>query len=194
MDTNPHVDASSQYAVPGEPGVYWCARHKKVKTRLRCGRCETPICPKCTKMGPTGARCPDCASHRTSHIYQVSPLHYILTFIAASLFSVVGSALIGAVGLFILFFAPVVGTLLGKAVTFVTRGKRGTMLAVVASVGAALGALVPLGLTWLSVASAAPLPGQDGGQAVLALSLLPQLGYVLVYLALVIPSLWYWIR
>src|SRR5947207_8198116 len=38
-----------------------CARHPNVETVLRCGRCETPICPKCLISTPVGARCPTCA-------------------------------------------------------------------------------------------------------------------------------------
>lgn len=48
----------------GEAGVYFCARHPKVKTRLRCGRCEVPICPKCTVFSPAGTRCRDCARNK----------------------------------------------------------------------------------------------------------------------------------
>ncbi|MDQ3813696.1 MAG: hypothetical protein M3347_07070 [Armatimonadota bacterium] len=186
---------SAGLEVPGEPGVYWCARHRKVKTRLRCGRCETPICPKCTRMGPTGARCPDCASHRTTHIYQVSPLHYVLTFVAAAILSVIGAVLIQAIGFYIVFFAPVAGTMLAKAITFVTRGKRGTMLAIVASIGTVLGAVTPLGIMWLIAAgTGAQAAGAAGGAGVAAAMMLPQVGYVLLYLCLVIPSLWYWIK
>lgn len=39
----------------------FCYRHKKAPTNLRCGRCDQPICTKCTVMGPAGPRCPDCA-------------------------------------------------------------------------------------------------------------------------------------
>ena len=38
-----------------------CARHTGTETVLRCGRCETPICPRCMVPTPVGARCPDCA-------------------------------------------------------------------------------------------------------------------------------------
>src|SRR5262245_36213193 len=38
-----------------------CARHRNVETYLRCGKCGTPICPKCLVHTPVGARCPDCA-------------------------------------------------------------------------------------------------------------------------------------
>jgi uncharacterized membrane protein len=38
-----------------------CARHPNTETVLRCGRCNTPICPRCLVSTPVGARCPNCA-------------------------------------------------------------------------------------------------------------------------------------
>ncbi len=180
----------SELAIAEEPGVYWCWRHRKVQTRLRCGRCEKPICPKCTVMGPTGARCRECASNRTQHIYQVSPLQFVLTFIASAVLSVIGVAMLHAVGFFILFFAPIIGTGLSSVIKAITRGKRGPALASVASLGAALGALMPVTLQWLSYSQMRLMPGAPD----MSLMLLAQLGYVLIYLALVIPAIWYWIK
>ena len=51
-------------AVAGEDGAWYCAKHTKVVTRLRCGRCETPICPKCTVYTPAGTRCRACARNK----------------------------------------------------------------------------------------------------------------------------------
>jgi hypothetical protein len=42
-------------------GMLRCARHPRTETVLRCGRCETPICPRCLVATPVGARCPTCA-------------------------------------------------------------------------------------------------------------------------------------
>ncbi len=56
--------AAGPVAVPGEDGAFYCDRHKKVVTRVRCGRCEKPICPRCTVFGPAGTRCRDCARNR----------------------------------------------------------------------------------------------------------------------------------
>ena len=50
--------------VPGAEGEFYCARHVKAVTRLRCGRCETPICPKCTVPTPAGMRCKPCAKNK----------------------------------------------------------------------------------------------------------------------------------
>jgi len=54
-------------AVPpsaGDADTLGCARHPKTQTRLRCGRCETPICPRCTVHSPAGTRCRACAHNK----------------------------------------------------------------------------------------------------------------------------------
>ncbi len=51
-------------AVPGGDGEYYCAKHPKAVTRLRCGRCESPICPKCTIYTPAGTRCRPCSKNK----------------------------------------------------------------------------------------------------------------------------------
>jgi hypothetical protein len=48
-------------ALTDESATLRCARHPAVETVLRCGRCDTPICPKCMVSTPVGARCPSCA-------------------------------------------------------------------------------------------------------------------------------------
>jgi len=53
-------------AVPGDDGAFYCARHPKSITRLRCGRCDTAICPKCMVQGVAGARCRKCANRRVA--------------------------------------------------------------------------------------------------------------------------------
>lgn len=48
----------------GEDGLYRCWRHKKVTTRVTCGRCEKPICERCMTVGANGVRCWECAKNR----------------------------------------------------------------------------------------------------------------------------------
>ena len=55
------VPQHSPEQVDGEKGVFYCYRHKREKTRLRCGRCERAICTDCAVIGPAGPRCPDCS-------------------------------------------------------------------------------------------------------------------------------------
>ena len=131
--------------VPGEPGVWFCARHSNVQTRLRCGRCEKPICPKCTVMGPVGARCRDCLSNKGSHIYKVGAPQLALAFGAAIVMGALGAILVdllpGIWIFFALFYAPALGAILGKFVTRITKGKRGPRVAIATGAGIAVGAL-----------------------------------------------------
>jgi hypothetical protein len=57
---------SNAVPAPGEPGAYYCGRHPKTITRLRCGRCEIPICPNCIVYTPAGARCKDCSRNKVA--------------------------------------------------------------------------------------------------------------------------------
>lgn len=50
--------------IPGADGAWYCARHKREVTRVRCGRCETPLCTRCAVHGPAGVRCRACAKNR----------------------------------------------------------------------------------------------------------------------------------
>ena len=60
--------AIPQYApiqVEGEKGAFYCYRHRREKTRLRCGKCGRAICTSCAVIGAAGPRCPECARNRT---------------------------------------------------------------------------------------------------------------------------------
>ena len=189
---------SAELEVPGEPGVYWCARHRKTQTRLRCGRCETPICPKCTRMGPIGARCPSCSSNRTAHIFQVTPLQYVYAAATAIVLGSVCGWFVRAalIGLFVVFYAPVAGTLIGKAVSFVTKNKRGTPLAFIASAGIVIGALLPLDgfiavLLTLAQTNTSPNLGAEAFVPMLRAASSPA---VWIYLLFAVPSAWMWLK
>lgn len=56
-------DAAREAYYATEPVVTYCARHPQVETMLRCGRCDTPICPRCMVHSGVGIRCPDCAAN-----------------------------------------------------------------------------------------------------------------------------------
>ena len=171
---------TESFKVPDEPGVFWCARHSKTKTRLRCGKCEAPICPKCTVMSPVGARCRDCASNRSSHIYQIAPAQYAAAFGIAFGLSWLASfvSVLSLLIWFTIFYAPLIGTLIGKAVLRVVKGKRGTKLAVVVSAGVVIGTLLPISALW-------------GGSAIYAGLLNP---FAWLFLAFAVPGAWWWIK
>jgi hypothetical protein len=143
-----------------------CARHPNVTTVLRCGRCDTPICPRCLVQTPVGARCPDCAQVRRLPTVDVSP-----AFLARGLgASIVSGAAVGAawgyavgssrgfVGIFIIFIAMAVGWAIGESIALATNRKRSTTLQACAVLGVVLaylvhnlvvgGALLPAGDIW----------------------------------------------
>jgi hypothetical protein len=83
-------------------GTLRCARHPNTETVLRCGRCETPICPRCLVATPVGARCPTCAGVK----------RFPMLLKPIELARAVGFGLgVAAVGTLILNFVPLLGVL-----------------------------------------------------------------------------------
>lgn len=194
VDETVAPSGSSGLEVDDEPGVYWCARHRKTKTRLRCGRCEAPICPKCTVYGPTGARCRTCLSNRGSHMYQVGAGHLLLTFALSAVLGLVGAVLIQATGIYLLiFFAPAIGGGLGKIITRVTKGKRGPVIAGASSAGIAIGTLAVFAFKWLALQRASRLPYAPSLDFVDLMTLSGGL-YLLIFLVAAIVGVWYWLK
>jgi hypothetical protein len=124
----------------------YCARHPKVETALSCGRCGTPICPDCSVPGPVGMRCRQCASLRSSPLYQVRPERFLLAAVAGLAAGTLAGFFLQRIGFFILFVAPMVGGLLGEVILRATGRKRGPKLEFLAGasvvVGAALSVLL----------------------------------------------------
>ena len=126
----------------GAGSTYYCAQHKDTQTSLRCGRCNTPVCPRCRIHGPVGVRCPDCGKPPKLPQYEVStPL--ILRAVGASL--VIGIAG-GFVLLFVLGFgflyliaAAAFGYVLAEGTSYAANRKRGPTLAIIAAIGAVVG-------------------------------------------------------
>jgi hypothetical protein len=54
-----------------------CATHNDVETGLACGKCGTPICPRCLVETPVGARCRKCAGVRRLPTYSITPVQYL---------------------------------------------------------------------------------------------------------------------
>ena len=125
-----------------ETGATYCVRHKDKPTGLRCGRCETPVCPQCMVHGPVGVRCPDCGKPPRLPQFEVSTL-LALRAIGASL-------VIGLAGGFVLLFAISFGFLyliaaaafgyaLAEGTSYAANRKRGPKLATIAAIGAIVG-------------------------------------------------------
>lgn len=184
--------------VPGEPGVWFCARHRSVRTRLRCGRCEKPICPKCTVIGPTGARCRDCGSNRASHIYKISPAQFLISFLAAVGLGIVGLAATRVLAGFwfaLFFVGPAIGPVLGRVVTKITGGKRGPILATVVSCGIAIGALgSSVGSTLMFLTRMPKVPAAVSLPTQMILLSAFEDPFLWLFLVLSIVGIWWWLK
>jgi hypothetical protein len=129
--------------------IVYCARHPQVETTLRCGRCDTPICPRCLVQTPVGARCRDCANVRSLPTIDVKPV-FIARGLGAALLSglVIGGAwgwITGGrslVGFFIFFIALGIGWAIGESVSVATNRKRSPVLQGCAVIGVVVAYLV----------------------------------------------------
>lgn len=140
-DRSPQLDESE--------GATFCARHPNVETYLRCGRCETPICPRCLVQTPVGARCRECANVTRLPTFDVTPIFFARGLAAALVSGVVVGwawALVAVnigFGLLIgVFVGMGIGWAISEAVSLATNRKRGLTLqiCVVAGVVFAFGA------------------------------------------------------
>jgi hypothetical protein len=131
-----------------QPEVVRCARHPDVETSLRCGRCGTPICPRCLVQTPVGARCPACARLYKLPTFRVSTSYYARAAGTALGMAAVTGIIWGVINGFIGFFylnlvlAAGVGYAIGEVVSLAVNRKRGRWLAVVGGIGVALAYLV----------------------------------------------------
>lgn len=142
-------------SAPTEPLAERCATHREVETYLRCGRCGTPICPRCLVQTPVGARCRACARVRRLPVYDVGPRFLLRGGLAALVGAFVGGfvllALFGGrfgLGLFSLLIGALFGYGLAGLVGWAVNHKRGASLgwltvgALVLGYGAARSVLV----------------------------------------------------
>ena len=125
-----------------------CAAHPETETNLRCGRCGTPICPKCMVQTPVGARCPKCANVSKLPTFQVSGGYYLKGAGTALGMAVVTGLAWGAIDSVMPFFylglilAGAVGYAIGEVVSLSVNRKRGRWLAVFGGTAVAISYLV----------------------------------------------------
>ena len=151
-----------------EPQALRCAAHPKMETYLRCGRCGTPICPKCLIQTPVGARCRACARLRRLPMYDLSPRFLLRGGLAGLAAACVGGVLVlfamGAFRFFgffgMLIFGALYGAAVAGAVSAATNRKRGPWLAGLSIAALVLGfSLARAALVFLQLgARAEPAP------------------------------------
>lgn len=143
--------------------VFYCARHPSVETLLRCGRCETPICPKCAVFTDVGARCPTCAPRKKLPQFEVSPI-WLLRGAGAAIVAgagvggLWGGLLPGGLGFFGIFLGLGFGWIIAEAIGLATNRKVGPTMQ-----GAAVAGMVVAYLVRNVVAGYDIIPSNDLG-------------------------------
>ncbi|MCK4368760.1 MAG: B-box zinc finger protein [Dehalococcoidales bacterium] len=131
-----------------------CTYHPDIETSLRCGKCGTPICPKCMVQTPVGARCPDCAKLYKLPTYRVSTKYYLIAVGTALGMAIVYGIAWGVVRAFVSFtffnfllnllLAAGAGYAIGEVVSLSVNRKRSTGLAVVGGVAVVISYLMSI--------------------------------------------------
>jgi hypothetical protein len=167
-----------------------CVNHPDRVTRLRCNRCERPICARCATLTPVGYRCRECVRGQQAVFETARPVDYPVAVVISALAVGAATALLSFLGFWGFFVAPVVGGGIAEIVRWAVRRRRSRRLPLAAAVGGALGALpyalVPLAGVVAMLAQGADLAAA-GSVAILAL-------WPLAYGALMIGTLYYRLR
>ena len=121
-----------------------CATHSSVETELACGKCETPICPKCLHHTPVGVRCRECANLKRLPQYELSIAYVARGLGAALVVGAVAGAIWGVIpfGFIGLMVGGGAGYVIGEAVSIATNRKVGVQVQVLASAGVVLAFVV----------------------------------------------------
>ena len=107
------------------PGEVCCARHPSTPTRLRCGRCGTPICPRCLVPSEVGQRCPDCGRGTRLPTFQVTPAIVLRSAAAGLLTATAIGYLWSLAPRFSFWLGLLMGFVVGEAVARAGNVKRG---------------------------------------------------------------------
>lgn len=125
-------------------GALTCANHPNRATRLRCNRCEKPICTQCAVQTPVGYRCRECVRDQQSVFETAGTTRLLLAGLLSAVSVGLATTLLGFLGFWGLLLAPVAGGGIAEGIRRVIRGKWSRRLPLASSVGGALGVLVYL--------------------------------------------------
>jgi hypothetical protein len=111
--------------------VVRCARHPGVETSLRCGRCNTPICPRCAVPTPVGARCPTCAQVKRFATV-LKPTEVARAIVLGLGVAMAGSLIASLIPIIRVLPVVFVGYAVSEVVSLAVNRKRGTEVGVLA--------------------------------------------------------------
>ena len=156
-----------------DDGRMFCYRHPTTETWLRCGRCDQPICVKCSIQGPVGSRCRQCGRVANDPLTSFTPRQLALGTGAALAGGAVGGFIAGYIG----FFSIIVGYFAGRFVAdFVTRVigyKRGPIMLTILFGGIIVGTLLGFGIQYLNLFGSIPGEAAASFQGYFMSQLLP---------------------
>jgi hypothetical protein len=108
--------------------VVYCTYHPNVPTTLRCARCGKPICAREAKLTEVGYRCPDCVRERKATFYTGNWYDYIIAAVVSLPLAFAASLILGSLGWFVIFLAPMAGGIIAEAVRWAVRRRRSQYL------------------------------------------------------------------
>jgi hypothetical protein len=121
-----------------------CTFHPKTETRLRCNRCNRPICIKCATHTPTGYRCPDCIRSQQKKFITTKWFDQVIAVAITGVISFLGSLFAINFGFYMILIAIGVGYFAVWAVRKAIKNRRSPLLKYVMSGSALLGSLIPV--------------------------------------------------
>jgi MFS family permease len=166
----------------------YCANHPQVATRLRCNKCGKLICTKCAVRTPVGYRCRECVRGQQAIFETALWYDYLIASVICLPVGALSAAILGRMGFFMFFLAPVAGGLTAELVRAAVRRRRGRYLTLVAAAAFLLGALGSTVLPLVGILVLAGLQGQSLGGA--GVSLLGALLFPLIYAAISASTLY----
>ena len=167
-----------------------CANHPAVETTLRCNRCEKPICTKCAVQTPVGYRCRECVRGQQAVFETTRTLDYPVAAVVAAVGTGLGAGVLGYVGFWGFFVAPIVGGGLAEVVRWAVGRRRSRYLARWAVIGAGLGLLPLVALPAIGLLMALGAGAEAGMLGGGLFSVI----FPVIYGALIISTLYYRLR
>ncbi len=182
--------------LPATDGPSFCYRHPDRETWISCGRCDRPICTRCSMQGPVGMRCIDCGKPAFDPLTSLTPAQAIGAFAIALIGGLVVSVIAPRIGFFGLILAFFGGGFTADMTMRMIGFKAGPAIAGLVLGGIAVGALAAFGFSYGSLISLI-LASTDAGAAfgeVFSRLLLPGLAWAAVYAAVIAAGAWQKLR
>ncbi len=130
--------------------VMLCVNHPNRETRLRCNRCNQPICAACAVLTPVGYRCRACIRGQQKVFETTRQIDLPVAFAVSAVAVLIVAAVLNYLDFWGLFVAPVAGGVIAEIVRWFTRRRRNQRLPLVAAIGGGIGVIGYLGYIVLS--------------------------------------------